>query len=109
MPVPEDPVLRNSRREAKIILAVWASAMVYCCLYSYFFGYIREGHPRGMAELNPILGVPSWFFWGVLAPWGITGIITIGFAAFFMTDDDLGSDHSLELDEEIREEGAHHG
>lgn len=109
MPVPEDPVLRNARREAIIILAVWTASMVYCCLYCYLFGYIRDGQLRGLDDLHPILGMPSWFFWGVFVPWLVCGLFTIGFAAFYMTDEDLGSDHTSELEEEIREEGAHHG
>ncbi len=109
MSVPEDPVLRNSRRETKVILVVWAASMVYCCVYCYLFGYIRDDRPLGLDDLNPILGIPSWFFWGVLVPWGVCGVFTIWFGAFYMTDDDLGSDHATELEKDIREEGEHHG
>jgi hypothetical protein len=105
MPPQEDPVLRNTRREAIIIGLVWFAATLYCCFYSYFFGYIREGHPLGPADLKPILGMPSWFFWGILIPWGLCGVFTFWLAGFFMADDDLGADHTAELEEEIREGG----
>jgi hypothetical protein len=101
----EDPLLRHSRREAIIIAIVWCAATAYCCAYSYFFGYSSSAHPLGAADLKPVFGVPSWFFWGVLLPWGICGIFTFWFAGFFMADDDLGSDHASELESDIREGG----
>jgi hypothetical protein len=101
----DDPVLVHSRREGIIILVVWALATAYCCAYSYYFGYIREGHPLGPADVRPILGIPSWFFWGVMAPWAACSIFTFWFAGFYMADDELGSDHTEELESDIREGG----
>lgn len=108
MPQPEDPVLINSRREAVIILVTWAAATLYCCLTCYFLGYIRDGQPRGVDDLNPILGMPSWFFWGVVVPWFVCALVTFWFTGFVMVDDDLGEDHAADLEAEIREEGEHH-
>jgi hypothetical protein len=105
MPLKEDPVLRNARREAIVITIAWALATAYCCIYSYLFGYIRTGHSLGVADVHPIWGVPSWFFWGILAPWAACAIFTFWFAGFRMSDDDLGSDHSAELESDIREGG----
>lgn len=102
---PEDPTLRHARREAIVILIAWAAATVYCCLYSYLFGYIRPGHEKTAADLTFVLGVPAWFFWGVLVPWGVCFVFIVGFAGFAMAEDDLGADHSEELLEDIREEG----
>jgi hypothetical protein len=102
-----DPVLKNSRREAVIIGLAWLAATTYCCVYSYFFGYIREGRPLGPADIRPVFGVPSWVFWGYLVPWGVSALFTFWFAGFFMSDDDLGSDHTSELESDIREGGAH--
>lgn len=106
MPVSEDPTLRHSRREAIIIIAAWAAATAYCCAYSYLFGYIRPGHPKTAADLSFVVGVPSWFFWGVLAPWGACFVFIVGFAGFVMKEDDLGADHSAELEQDIREGAA---
>lgn len=102
-PSAEDPTLRNARREAVIIALIWLGATAYCCISSYFNGYIRPGNPLGPDDVRPVLGMPSWFFWGVIAPWGVCGLITIWFAGFHMAEDDLGSDHARDLDEEIRE------
>ncbi|MDE2505920.1 MAG: hypothetical protein KGM43_01795 [Planctomycetota bacterium] len=84
-----DPVLVHARREAIIIAAAWLTATVYSCAYCYLFGYIRRDRPLGPDDLHPILGMPSWFFWGVIAPWGACALFTFWFAGFYMTDDDL--------------------
>jgi hypothetical protein len=106
VPPDTDPVLKNARREAIIIGVVWFLAMFYCCAYCYAFGYIREGHPLGPRDVHPILGMPSWVFWGIMAPWAACGAFTAWFAGFFMADDDLGTDHTPELETDIREGGA---
>jgi hypothetical protein len=109
--VPEspetDPVLRNARREAIIIGLVWLAATVYCCVFSYVFGYDRPGHPLGRNDVRPILGIPWWAFWGYLVPWGVCAVFTFWFAGWYVADDDLGSDHALELEGDIREGGLH--
>jgi len=101
-----DPVLKNSRREAIIITIVWVAATSYCCAYSYWFGYNRPGRPLGIKDLDPVWGIPSWVFWGILAPWLVCSLFTFWFAGFYMVDDDLGTDRSAELDRDIREGGA---
>jgi hypothetical protein len=100
-----DPVLRNSRREAAVILLAWLLCTAYCCAFCYIFGYIREGRPLGRAEVRPVLGVPWWFFWGVLAPWAACSLFNIVYAGLFMAEDDLGRDHASELEHDIREAG----
>ena len=99
-----DPVVRNARREAILIGLLWLASTLYCCFYSWAFGYSTPAHPLGKADVRPILGVPSWAFWGYLVPWGICAVITVWFAGFSMTDDDLGEDHSTDLTHEIRGE-----
>jgi hypothetical protein len=103
----EDPVLKNARREAIIIGVAWFAAMTYCCTYCYFFGYIRPGFQPGPADVQPVLGMPSWVFWGIMVPWAVCSLFTIWFAGFVMTDDDLGKDHTAELEANIREGGLH--
>jgi hypothetical protein len=106
MPHPEDPVLRNARREGWIITAVWLAAAIYCCVYSYIFGYDRPGQVLGQDDLDPVLGVPNWFAFGVMLPWFVCSVFTLVFAGFLMVEDDLGTDHAQELDRDIREEAA---
>ncbi|MFO0953976.1 MAG: hypothetical protein U0835_23030 [Isosphaeraceae bacterium] len=59
----------------------------------------------GAEEIRPVLGMPSWVFWGILAPWAACAVFSIGFAGFYMADDDLGEDHTPELEADIREGG----
>ena len=75
MPPETDPVLKNSRREAIVIGLAWLAATIYCCGYSYF-GYNRAGQPLGVEDVHPIFGMPSWFFWGVIAPWAVCAVFT---------------------------------
>jgi hypothetical protein len=101
-----DPVFKHARREAIIIFAAWLSATAYCCGYCYLHGYERPGQVLGAEDIAPVLGVPSWFFWGVLAPWAACALFIFVFAGFCIADDDLGADHEPELEDDIRE-GAH--
>ena len=100
---PEDSVLVNARREAWAIASAWLAATIYCCAYYYLFGLIRTNHPLGSHDIRPILGMPSWFFWGVMLPWGLCTLFTIYFAGFVMTEDDLGEDHASDLEKQIHE------
>jgi hypothetical protein len=102
----EDRVLRHARREAAIICIVWALAAITTCGLSYWLGYQRPGRPLGLGDVNPIAGIPSWFFWGVLGPWAACIVFTWWFAGFYMKEDDLGKDHAAELETDIREGGA---
>ena len=98
----EDPVLRHARREGWAIFAAWSAATLYCCVYYAMFGYSSPSHVLGRNDVNPIFGMPSWFFWGVILPWGVCGVFTLWFVGFVMAEDDLGKDHSEELDDQIR-------
>ena len=40
-----DPVVRHARREAIIIGLVWAASTLYCCFYSWAFGYTSRSTP----------------------------------------------------------------
>jgi len=112
----EDPVFRNSLREAKIILSIWALAMAYTCTYCYLYGY--ESHPSDPAAVGPAvsswfgplasfdrdpatlttpfgLGIPDWVFYGVVAPWIVCLLGTFVFCLFIFKEDDLGDDQGL--------------
>lgn len=101
-----DPVIRNARREAIIIGLAWLASTIYCCSYSWIYGYSTPEHPLTRADVRPILGIPSWAFWGYIVPWGVCALFTIGFAGFYMADDDLGRDRSAELEGDIRGGGV---
>ncbi len=109
MPDPDrtDPVVRNARREAIWIASAWILATAYCCAYSWWAGYSTSARPLGRADVRPILGVPSWAFWGYLMPWLATAGFTAWFAGFRMTDDDLGEDRAIDLEREIRGAAEH--
>lgn len=108
MPIP-DPTYRNARREAIVILCAWLASTLYCCAYAYLFGYDRAGRPLGVGDIRPVLGIPSWVFWGVMVPWLACSAFTVWFAGFRMADDDLGADLAAELDRDIREAAEHGG
>jgi hypothetical protein len=107
VPHETDPVLKHARREAVIIGLAWLASTVYSCTYCYLFGYIRPGRPLGPADIHPTFGMPSWVFWGIIAPWAVCSLFTFWFAGFYMSDDDLGKDHTPELESDIREGGRH--
>lgn len=109
----EDPIYRRSLIEARIILSIWAIALVYTCTYCYLFGYVS--HPADPAATGPAiseligplesfdrdpaslktpfgLGIPDWIFFGVAAPWLACIVVTIVFCLFFFRADDLGSE-----------------
>jgi hypothetical protein len=102
-----DPVLKHARREALIIGMVWLAATTYSCVSCYLLGYRREGHMLGVPDIHPVFGMPSWVFWGIIAPWGACALFTFWFAGFYMADDELGKDHTPELESDIRERGLH--
>lgn len=84
-----DPVYVNTRREAFIILAVWATCLVYTVTYCRLFGYNLPPE-----QITITFGMPSWVFYGVLLPWIAAGVFSIVYSLFFMTDDDLGEEQS---------------
>ena len=97
-----NPVLHHSRREALIIFGAWFVATSYCCCSYYLFGMTHSDRPMGVDDLNLILGMPSWFVWGVLTPWVLCVIFTTWFAAFLMVDDDLGCERVESPDPTIK-------
>jgi hypothetical protein len=110
---PEDPrvrLLRNARREALIVLAVWAACLLWVVGFSYLRGYQHPPeHPlveagiaraRDAADFSSVAGIPDWLFAGVALPWLIATLFTIVFGMRILRDDDLG---------EEREEGTGDG
>ncbi len=84
-----DSLLRSSRREAAVVLAIWLAAITYTVGYSYLFGYNRP-----VESIEYIVGVPDWVMWGVVLPWAVSTVAAVWFAGFFMTDEPLGDEAS---------------
>jgi hypothetical protein len=105
---PEVRLIRHARREAAIVLTVWALALAWVVGYCYLHGYrhdedsavVRWGlaEPRTADNLNLIAGFPDWVFVGIVVPWLLCTAFTLVFC-FFMTDDDLGPPREGTLDE----------
>ena len=85
-PGKEQRLLRHARREALLIMIVWAAALAWSVGAGYVLGY----DPR--REVRLILGMPDWVFWCIFVPWGCCVLLTAWFCFFFMADDDLGQD-----------------
>jgi hypothetical protein len=83
---PEDPLVRDSRREAVAVALIAIAALAYSVGYSAWFGYGRAGEP-----LRFVLGFPSWVFWGIMAPWGTCVLIAAWFSWRFMGEEELGA------------------
>jgi hypothetical protein len=86
-PAKEQRLLGNARREALLIMAVWAAALVWFVVVGYILGYSREP-----TEITFILGIPDWVFWSVVLPWIVILVFSVWFCFSFMADDDLGRD-----------------
>ena len=103
-----DPVFLHARREAVVILVLFAVCLVWSMGVCYFAGYLAPGEDRPHAAT--VLGIPAWAFWGILVPWLAVDAFTIWFCFFFMKDDDLGVAHEGEdLAEQIEHERASEG
>jgi hypothetical protein len=99
-PKPAARLYQNACREAKLLLSVWALALVWTVGYCYLHGYRHSPDSRvvqsGLAvartaeDLQTVLGFPDWVFFGIMAPWAICTTFTVVFSLFIMRDDDLG-------------------
>jgi hypothetical protein len=80
----EDPVLTQSRNEALLIIGFYTIAMIYVGIVCYWLGYHKQA-----ADLQPILGMPRWVFWGIAVPWLVCDLFTAWFTIFYMTDQQM--------------------
>lgn len=81
-----DPVYVHARKEAVLILAVWFVAFLWTVPFCYFNGFNSQVEP---GEIQFILGIPTWVFWGVAVPWIGCNLVTIWFCFWYFTEDDL--------------------
>lgn len=79
------PLMAHTAREARWILVTWLVAFVWVVGYCTTAGYIEAE-----SELSLVLGMPSWVFWGVFLPWGVSTGVTCFLALFVMKNDSLG-------------------
>lgn len=106
-----DPTFVNSRREAIVIFGSWVVALIWAVPYCYLNGY-NVADPE---NIKTVLGIPSWLFWGIAAPWVAANLFTTWFCFAYMKDDDLGvnpdaepvaeTDHQEQGSESNQEEG----
>ena len=85
-PDKEQQLLRHARRESRLIMVVWAVALVWSVSVAYLLGYDQD------RPVQLILGMPDWVFWAIVLPWGVILIFSAWFCFGFMADDDLGHD-----------------
>jgi hypothetical protein len=92
-PGKEQQLLRHARREGLVILAVWATALLWTVSVGYLLGYRRSA-----AAMTLVLGIPDWICWSVILPWVGCLLFSIWFCFRYMADDDLGQDPGEEPD-----------
>ena len=86
-PSREDTVVTAARREACLALAMWLAAMAYTISYCY-----ANGYGRSVESLSFVLWFPDWVFWGIIVPWGVCIVASIGFAFRIMGNESLGEE-----------------
>ncbi len=79
-----DPVYRSSLAEMRWILLLWAICFLWVIGYSKLYGYSPTDEP-----LTTVMGMPSWVFWGVILPWGVSATISCWFALTQIQDHPL--------------------
>jgi hypothetical protein len=95
-------LFRNACREAKLLIMVWAVALVWTVGYCYLHGYrhppdslvVQSGltTSRSADDFRTVLGFPDWVFVGIIVPWGACTTFTVVFSLFILRDDDLGAE-----------------
>ncbi|MCS6849604.1 MAG: hypothetical protein NZ700_00365, partial [Gemmataceae bacterium] len=88
----------RARREAVLVLFIWATAFAWTLSWCYLRGYthppdswlVRVGWAEPVPEHRTIAGLPHWVFVGILVPWLACLAITLVFGLFLIRDDDLG-------------------
>lgn len=99
-----DPVFVHARREAIVIIVIFAITAIWSLSVCYLDGYIRP--EQSLENIPLVLGMPRWVFWGIFAPWIFADLATVWFCFFYMTDDDLGEDQEEEDLEQQRDGGS---
>jgi hypothetical protein len=92
-------LLRNARREACVVLAVWGLLLLWVVGYSYLRGYSHAAGspamrwnlaaPRDAESFRTVLGLPDWVVLGIGIPWLAATAFTVAFAFLGLRDDEL--------------------
>ena len=85
--IPEDPVVRASRREAIFAAVLLVAAMTYTIGYAALHGYNRSPD-----SLEFVLWFPDWVFWGIVVPWLACVVAGVAYAYGVMGAEPLGPD-----------------
>lgn len=103
MPDPDAPIrlFRHARREAVFVALVLLVSLTWTLGYCYLRGYkhdpqswiVRSGLAVQADKAEKVIvGLPEWVFYGILLPWILCSVLTLGFGLFGMPDDDLGAE-----------------
>jgi hypothetical protein len=85
---PDDPVFLHSRREFFLIVGIWGVFLLWVVSYCYNAGYQPV---TDASQLELVLGIPSWVFWGVAVPWLVADVVTVAMCLWVIKDDDLAA------------------
>ncbi|MCA9133661.1 MAG: hypothetical protein KDA45_10920 [Planctomycetales bacterium] len=91
-----DPIFLSSRREAVVVLAIFALFTVYVLGVSFMLG-AQPANPAGQGTPT-MWGMPSWVVWGIVVPWVAANVVTAWFCFWYMKVEDLGSEGDGEID-----------
>lgn len=112
----QDPLYRNSLREARLILIIWFLCGIITVTICYLFGYLShepdlnstgpdlvnifgsfEKFDRTPESLTtPLgLGIPDWIFYGIVIPWLVCIGFTFWFCLSYFSEDELDDDETL--------------
>lgn len=96
-----DPVYLHARREAVVVLVIFAVFATYVLTVSYWLGFAAtDADPPGEIELGPFGGMPRWVFWGIVIPWLAANVVTAWFCFLYMKEDELDAASSAEHHEQ---------
>jgi len=82
-----DKLYLHARREALVILAVWATCFAWVVPYCRLNGYYADAD-QVLGSL--MFGMPGWVFWGIAVPWLAANVATLWFCFVYFSEDELG-------------------
>ncbi len=87
-----DPLYLSSLKELRWILGVWAVSFLWVIGISRWLGYRAENAD----QIQLVLGMPLWVFWGVFVPWIAVTLWVTWFAMCKMEDHPLEDANEVE-------------
>lgn len=73
---PTASILKSSRRESLFVAGMWILTCGYTVIYAGLNAY------RPVEPVPLVFGMPAWVFWGVIAPWSVTTVVTLAYATW---------------------------